>query len=76
MTSQQPQIQPDIQKLPEFTSEAIEKLEDKRVPIPTQVTPSEYLSELLLDYSDPEELRRAILHYEILGKPLSLRSQF
>ena len=76
MTSQQPQIQPDIQKLPEFTSEAIEKLEDKRVPLPTQVTPSEYLSELLLDYADPEELRRAILHYEILGKPLSLRSQF
>ena len=76
LTSQQPQIQPDIQKLPEFTSEAIEKLEDKRVPLPTQVTPSEYLSELLLDYADPEELRRAILHYEILGKPLSLRSQF
>jgi hypothetical protein len=29
--------------------------------------------ELLLDYADPEELRRAILHYEILGKPLSMR---
>jgi hypothetical protein len=27
----------------------------------------------LLDYDDPAELRRAILHYEILGKPLSLR---
>ena len=34
---------------------------------------TEYLSELLTDYSDPEELRRAILHYEILGRPLSLR---
>ncbi|HPC95517.1 MAG TPA: hypothetical protein PLU87_11275 [Sedimentisphaerales bacterium] len=27
----------------------------------------------LLDYSDPEALKRAVLHYEILGKPLSLR---
>ncbi len=34
----------------------------------------EYISELLLDYADPEKLRRAILHYEILGKPLSLRN--
>lgn len=32
-----------------------------------------HLPELLLDYSDPEALRRAILHYEILGPPLSLR---
>jgi hypothetical protein len=34
---------------------------------------TEYLSELLTDYSDPDQLRRAILHYEILGRPLSLR---
>jgi hypothetical protein len=34
-----------------------------------------YLSEILSDYDDPEKLRRAILHYEILGKPLSLRDQ-
>lgn len=42
---------------------------------PAQMPESEYLSELLKDYADPEELRRAILHYEILGKPLSLRDQ-
>ena len=29
--------------------------------------------ELFADYSDPASLKRAILHYEILGKPLSLR---
>jgi len=28
---------------------------------------------LRTDYADPEQLRLAILHYEILGKPLSLR---
>ncbi|MFZ0033456.1 MAG: hypothetical protein WAK60_00530 [Sedimentisphaerales bacterium] len=34
---------------------------------------TEYLAGILSDYDDPEKLRRAILHYEILGKPLSLR---
>jgi hypothetical protein len=28
----------------------------------------------LFDYTNPDDLKRAILHYEILGKPLSLRS--
>lgn len=37
---------------------------------------SVYLSELLTDYADPDEFRRAILHYEILGKPLSMRNPF
>lgn len=32
-----------------------------------------YLAGILADYEDPEQLRTAILHYEILGKPLSLR---
>ncbi len=44
------------------------------LPPPEEKTlPSEYLSELLSAYDDPDHLRRAILHYEILGKPLSLR---
>jgi hypothetical protein len=30
--------------------------------------------ERLLDPDDPDKLKRAILHYEILGKPVSLRS--
>lgn len=34
---------------------------------------TEYLSKILSDYDDPGKLRRAILHYEILGKPISLR---
>ena len=29
----------------------------------------------VLDFGDPDELRRAILHYEILGKPISLRDR-
>ena len=31
------------------------------------------LGEILRDYEDTERLRRAILHYEILGKPMSMR---
>ena len=34
---------------------------------------SQQLSNLVSDYADPEKLRKAILHYEILGPPLSLR---
>lgn len=33
-----------------------------------------YLPGILSAYADPEQLRTAILHYEILGKPLSLRN--
>jgi len=38
-----------------------------------KVTPSATVSSPIIDYSDPDALRRAILHYEILGKPLALR---
>ena len=38
-----------------------------------QMPPTHHLSDLLLDYANPDKLRRAILHYEILGPPLSLR---
>lgn len=55
-------------KLPTATASQPENL-----PPPEETLPSEYLSELLSAYADPDHLRRAILHYEILGKPLSLR---
>jgi hypothetical protein len=29
---------------------------------------------VVIDYSDPDALKKAILHYEILGKPLALRN--
>lgn len=41
----------------------------------TEIPQTEYLLEILSDYEDPEKLRRAILHYEILGKPVSLRER-
>ncbi len=68
------QLQVDLEELPEFTVETVEKLGAKRVGIAGKTPQTKYMAEILLDYDDPEKLRRAILHYEILGKPLSLRS--
>ncbi|HUU17493.1 MAG TPA: hypothetical protein VMW72_10110 [Sedimentisphaerales bacterium] len=66
------ELQTSIQALPEFTSKTVEGLVGKREGM-DEVVESKYLSEVLLDYADPDELRMAILHYEILGMPLSLR---
>jgi hypothetical protein len=84
-----PQVQPKLEELPEFTAEmalaipatvkkdirlsSVEAPEVMRVAAPAEIPRVKYLSEILSDYDDPEKLRRAILHYEILGKPLSLR---
>jgi hypothetical protein len=68
-----PQVQPEIQELPEYTSKTVKGLEAMRVRTPAEIDRTKYLAELLSDYTDPEGLRRAILHYEILGRPLSLR---
>ncbi|HUS72826.1 MAG TPA: hypothetical protein VMY06_07135 [Sedimentisphaerales bacterium] len=67
------QVQPKLQELPDFTGKTVKKLKDKRIDAPSEIPQVKHLAEILLDYSDPNELKRAILHYEILGKPLSLR---
>ena len=62
-------------ELPEaHLSEPMKGLKKKYTVIPSEISSEELTVESLLDYADPDELRRAILHYEILGKPLSLRS--
>jgi hypothetical protein len=68
-----PELDTDIQALPEFKSKAAVGLPGKRKAMPAEVIESMHLSEVLADYEDPEELKRAILHYEILGSPLALR---
>jgi hypothetical protein len=67
-----PELQTGIEDLPEFTTKAVERLLGKRKGM-AEVPESKYLSEVLADFTDPEDLRMAILHYEILGRPLSLR---
>ncbi len=41
--------------------------------LPEHHESASYAASSLIDDSDPDALRKAILHYEILGKPLSLR---
>ncbi len=67
-----PELQTGIEALPEFTTKAVERSVGKRKGM-DEVVESKYLSEVLADFTDPEDLRMAILHYEILGRPLSLR---
>lgn len=68
-----PQVEEDKSKLAEPFTEPVKGLQDKQAAVPAELSEPEYLWELLTDYSDPDVLRRAILHFEILGKPLSLR---
>ena len=68
------QAEPIIQDIPEYTSKPLIEPDHMRLGIPQKATKEEDLPEIVLDYSDPEELTKAILHYEILGPPVSLRS--
>jgi hypothetical protein len=66
-------VQPGFEELPESTTKTVEELVGKRKGMAAEVPESKYISEVLADFTDPEDLRMAILHYEILGRPLSLR---
>ena len=69
-----PKVKTDLKGVPEFTSKLPERQGDK-YPIGTGEEPftTAGLTEIFSDYGEGEELKRAILHYEIIGKPLSLR---
>jgi hypothetical protein len=66
-------VQTEIGTLPGLTGNLVTDLAAEGARTPAELPQAEDLAEILLDYADPEELRRAILHYEILGRPLSLR---
>jgi hypothetical protein len=64
------QVQPKLEELPELTPDVLLR---KSEAAGAEIPQTKYLSEILSDYENPESLRRAILHYEILGKPVSQR---
>ena len=66
-----PQVQPKLEKA--TAGVAVPLVSAERPVAGAEIPQEKYLSEILSDYENPESLRRAILHYEILGKPLSLR---
>jgi hypothetical protein len=63
------QVQTKLEKVPGLTG----TMPQFEAVVPAETPQAKYLSEILSDFDDSEKLRRAILHYEILGKPLSLR---
>lgn len=68
-----PQLETKLQELGDFTTDAVTKLPATAIAGRPRTPKPEAALERLLDASDPDELKKAILHYEILGKPLSLR---
>lgn len=60
--------QPETLEVPSTTTEPL-----PRPSASLQAVPAVASSVPLVDYSDPDALKRAILHYEILGKPLAFR---
>ena len=59
----------NLKELPEFTSDALKKLKSTRPKVPTE----QPLAHYMLDFTEADSLKKAILYYEILGRPLSLR---
>ena len=57
-----------------FIGKSYKELEAEQLGIlPKTTQPKAGMGKLPFGFEDPDELRKAILHYEILGKPLSLR---
>ncbi len=67
-----PQIQPETTPHVAPVVAQTKRLDEKQAAA-AEMPPTEHLSDIQSDYADPDKLRRAILHYEILGPPLSLR---
>ncbi len=70
-----PEVQPSIKKRskPEPKIEPVTEPKDIYAGTSAERAKVEIPVESFLDFADTDDLRRAILHYEILGKPLSLR---
>jgi len=68
-----PETEPATRESPVFAAKIPVTRGDQPAPGPLETLPEEYLAEILSDYADSDLTRRAILHYEILGRPLSLR---
>jgi hypothetical protein len=54
-------------------AESPKPLEPRETQLTTPGEPAGFEPEAIIDYTDPEALKKAILHYEILGKPLAMR---
>jgi hypothetical protein len=70
-----PQPAPDLPEFPTFTRKAVQQLTPKGTSALIEPPELAYLSDSLLDDSDPHALMKAVLHYEILATPIALRNR-
>jgi len=72
----QPRLGSIFQDIPNISSKPkpLMELEPMRLETRQRTSEIEDPPELVLDFTDPDELSKAILHYEILGPPVSLRN--
>ena len=69
-----PTVQPQPQEPPTFTAKPMPSAQAKSLAFGAKQPPDvDYLSKILPDLSGPDDLKKGILYYEILGKAVSLR---
>ena len=68
-----PEIHVPVEKHSKLESEPVGELKDKNTTVRQEMSEVPVTLDSLLDYTNSDELKKAILHYEILGKPMSMR---
>ncbi len=69
-----PKLEPAMKNPSAAMAEPPKPLEPGEMPQrPARGEPAGFEVAALIDYSDPDALKKAVLHYEILGRPLGLR---
>jgi hypothetical protein len=68
------QFDKGIQGLPAISTKVVGLSGKKKKKKHAETMEAILVDDVLWDYDNPDELKRAIVHYEILGKPLALRN--
>jgi hypothetical protein len=66
-------LEPIMENLSGVMAEPPKPLEPGNMPRKPAPEPAGFEVAAVIDYSDPDALKKAVLHYEILGRPLALR---
>jgi hypothetical protein len=72
-SKQMPEINMPVKEHSKLESKPVGELKDKNTTVPQEMSEVPVTLDSLLDYTNSDELKKAILHYEILGKPMSMR---
>ena len=75
VVEQEPLPIEDLKEAKKITRETVMQLRKPLIKLGTSIEPEELIEELKLELDDRENLRKAILYREILGKPTGLRNE-